>query len=103
MVETVNAVIKSADIMFDDKGNLTIWLDLDYGGLCQGFGGYKLCTSKKDNTGKFISKMMKVCDVIKFDKIVGKAVRVRKTDNNDILAVGHIIKDIWFIPSQELK
>ena len=44
--EIKNAVIKKATITNDDHGLLSAWLDLDYGGSGQGFGGYSLYLPK---------------------------------------------------------
>ena len=49
MIETRNAIIKSARITSDDHGVLSAWLDLDYGDSCQGFGGVALYLPKSFN------------------------------------------------------
>lgn len=48
---------------------------------------------------------MQVADVSEWMKVVGKTVRVKKEKewNGKILGIGHIVKDIWFIPSEEFK
>ena len=42
----VNAVIQSARLTKEERGILDCWLTLDYGGTCQGFGGYALYLPK---------------------------------------------------------
>jgi len=41
-----NATIKSVQLTNDDFGCLTIWVDLDYGGAGQGFGGFNLYSNR---------------------------------------------------------
>lgn len=40
--EIKNAIIKSARITIDEHEILSAWLDLDFGGSGQSFGGYAL-------------------------------------------------------------
>ena len=104
-VEIVNAIIKSARLNDSDRGILTAWLDLDYGGSGQGFGGYSLYLPKsyknhdiKSYAGHFIWRCMEITDVTDWAKIPGKTVRV-KIKNRLVVAIGHIVKDDWFEPS----
>lgn len=93
-METKNAIIKSARIFIEDHGILTAFLDLDYGGVCQGFGGYAL----ERTAGEFIRKTLDVVGVASWDQLVGKTVRVT-ADRNKIYQLGHIVNDRWFDPS----
>lgn len=104
-----NAVIKSARITNDDHGLLTAWLDLDYGGMCQGFGGYSLYLPKSykhhdprgpNYAGHFIWRVMEIAEVDRWDQLSGKTIRVR-AEHHRIDAVGHIVKDDWFNPSKD--
>ena len=52
MIKTVNAMIRSVALEYEDHGILTCWLHLDYGGSCQGFGGYSLDKHNKDKKCK---------------------------------------------------
>ncbi len=109
-MELKNAVISEAIIDTGDRGLLTAWIFLDYGGLSQGFGGYALyppkdykhCTSKGDLAGHFIFRCMQVAGVGKWSDIVGKTVRV-KCDQDHVHEIGHIVKDDWFNPSVDFK
>lgn len=39
-----------------------------------------------------------------WEELKGKTIRVRKTDEwGSIISIGHIIKDDWFNPKEELK
>jgi hypothetical protein len=114
-MRTVNAVIKSARITNDDHGLLTAWLDLDYGGSGQGFGGYALYLPKSyahheaatqtNFAGHFIWRVMEVAGVERWDQLPGKTIRVQQ-DHSKVHAIGHIVKDDWFNPTadfQEMK
>jgi len=104
-----NAVIESAIIDMGDRGLLTAWLNLDYGGIGQGFGGFTLYLPKsykhhelKSFAGHFIFRCMEVAGVESWDKIKGKSIRV-KSDHNNVHSIGHIVKDDWFTPSEDFK
>jgi len=110
-----NAVITGTRIGFDRGVFLCVWLDLDYGGgTCQGFGGYVLggandskCSNHRDQKnicGEFIARCLEMADVEQWDKMVGKTIRVRKTDSwGDIIEIGHIVKDKWFNPKETFE
>lgn len=103
--ETKNAVIKSARITTDD-GFLTVWLDLDYGGTGQGFGGFTLYLPKHwthhnpagpNYAGHFIARVMEIADVASWERLPGMTIRVR-SEHCGVEAIGHIVKDDWFNP-----
>lgn len=107
--EIKNAIIESAEITSDDHGVLSAWIDLDYGGLAQSFGGYALYLPKsftyhklESVAGHFMWRVMEVAGVSKWSQLKGKTVRV-KMSHFLVLAIGHIIKDDWFDPEQDFK
>lgn len=107
MIETKNAVIESASITCGDRGFLDCWLSLDYGGTGQGFGGYVLYLPKsfahhklESVAGHFIYRVMEIAGVTAWDKLKGKTIRV-KAENSGVRAIGHIVRDDWFSPSED--
>lgn len=109
-IEIKNAIIDNVRIDTGDRGLLTAWLQLDYGGTSRGFGGFALYlpksfkhfTSKGDFAGHFIFRCMEIAGVTNWDAIEGKSIRV-KCDWNNIYAIGHITKDDWFNPSEDFE
>lgn len=106
-IETKNAVIEKATINADDHGLLSAWLNLDYGGSGQGFGGYALYLPKSYShhkealqsnfAGHFIWRCMEVAGVGEWSQLPGKTIRVR-AEHSKVHAIGHIVKDDWFEP-----
>lgn len=108
-MEIKNAIIKSAKLDTGDRGLLTAWLHLDYGGSGQGFGGYALYLPKSYShhelqsvAGHFIFRCMEIAEVDSWDKLTGKTIRVQ-SDHGKVHAIGHIVKDDWFNPSLDFK
>ena len=106
-----NAIIKSARLTSDDHGLLSAWLDLDYGGSGQGFGGYSLYLPKAythhdlqgpNYAGHFIWRVMEVAGVTEWDNLTGQTIRVR-AEHGGVEAIGHIVKDDWFNPGDDFK
>lgn len=111
--EIRNAIITGARINDAERGLLTAWLDLDYGGTGQGFGGFALYLPKDYShhgilspAGHFIWRCMEIADVASWDKIVGKTIRVKLDKpgfGGRIIAIGHIVKEDWFNPSVDFQ
>lgn len=105
--EIRNAVIKSAKIHDGERGLLTASLDLDYGGMGQGFGGYALYLPKSFShhkiescAGHFIWRCMEIAGVTRWDQLPGKTIRV-KQEHCKVHAIGHIVNDDWFSPQED--
>lgn len=105
-----NAVITG--VRFDIERGLSAWLTLDYGGSCQGFGGFLLYapegwTAHKhagNFAGHFIYRCLEIAGADDWAKLIGKTIRVRSDRaglSGSIIAIGHIIKDDWFNPREE--
>ncbi len=108
-MEIKNAIIESVQITKEERNLLDAWLFLDYGGSAQGFGGYALYLPKsfkhfniKSVAGHFIFRCMEIAGVDKWSDMKGKSIRV-KIDDGLIKAIGHIVKEDWFCPSEDFK
>jgi len=105
-LEIKNALIERA--AFDTERGLSAWLYLDYGGSGQGFGGYLLygphgwkANSQPGNfAGHFIWRVLEIAGVDDWENLKGKTIRV-KSEHSKIHAIGHIVKEDWFNPSEE--
>jgi hypothetical protein len=107
-METKNSIIRSADISIE-RGCLSAWLHLDYGGSGQGFGGYVLYVSKSSKhhnmrtvAGHFIHRVLEIADVTRWADLPGKTIRA-VSDQASVKKIGHITKDDWFNPSSDFK
>lgn len=105
-INTVNAIIIGAELSdADGRGVLTAMLTLDYGGSAQGFGGLRLYRSmddKQNYAGHFIWRVMEIAGVSRWSELVRKPVRARQ-DGSAVYAIGHILKDEWFNPTEDFK
>lgn len=89
----------------EDHGIFTCFLNLDYGGLSQSFGGYALDKyDKKEDTRlgtayglEFIRRILATLEVSSWEKLPGTHIRV-VAQHDKVLSIGHIIKDRWFAP-----
>lgn len=106
-----NAVIKSINLGIEDHGILTCWLNLEFGESSgQGFGGFALDTYNKaldKRVGhavgtQYILRVLETIGVDNWEDLKGKTIRI---DGNDgrIEGIGHIIKNKWFYPREELR
>ena len=75
MIEKIGK-IKDTMLGIEDHGIMTFYLFFDFGGSCQGFGGYCLDTRVgKDSTastGDLIQSVIKVCGVERWEDIKEK-------------------------------
>lgn len=98
-MEIKNALIRKVRLGFEDHGFLTAWLDLDYGGVHQGFGGYGIGSAGANYCGEFIKRTLNVVGVREWSELPGKTIRVKR-EHTSVHAIGHIIEDRWFAPGE---
>jgi len=109
--EIKNARIRSTRLGVEDHGIFSAYLDLDYGGGGQSFGGYALdgcpverrAGSKRVPTrfaGLFIARVLEVLEVGTWEKLPGTFCRV-DSDWGNVYRIGHPLKDLWFDPRAE--
>lgn len=113
-----NARITRTKFGVEDHGILTATLSLDFGGSGAGWGGYALDSPVKDADGKFLRRegtdwgceflhrIMQTVGVSSWEDLPGTHIRVRRESDlwgAKILAIGHIIKDNWFMPEEDLE
>lgn len=110
-LEIKNAIIESARLTTEDRGLLSAWITLDYGGSAQSFGGFALYLptsfthsdpSGPNYAGLFIYRVMEIAGVSEWSRLVGKTIRV-KADLSSVRAIGHIVKDDWFFPARDFE
>lgn len=114
--EIKNAVIESTMLGWEDHGILTCYINLDYGGSGQAFGGYALDqpvfgkeesrTSRqfKGRYGtaygmQFVAEVMKALGVDSWEKLKGLHCRV-EAEHIKVHRIGHFLKDQWFSPEE---
>ncbi len=112
MVEK-NAVIEY--VRWNTERCLTLWIGLDYGdGGHQGFGGFVLGRSDLERSAKdpnccgyYVSRLMEIAGVDDLNNAVGRCVRVRGKSltigDSQPVAIGHIVKNDWFNPTEDFK
>ena len=107
-MEIKNAIITDFSLNFTERGILDFWIYLDYECGSQGFGGYALYLPKsfknhklKSYAGHYIYRVLEVAGVTDLKDLKGKTIRVNG-DFSKIESIGHIIKNIWFNPKDEL-
>jgi len=98
--EIKNAKIESVYLGFEGHGILTCYLNLDYGGVAQSFGGYQM---KNPNYGmEFIERVLRVVGVESWEQLPGKTIRA-KADNVKVYGIAHILRPEWFHPEDLVK
>ena len=98
-IELKNARIKSTSLGYEDHGILTAFLHLDYGGICQGFGGYCLAG---ESTSVFIEGVLKAVKVSTWEDLPGKYIRV-KAERSKVHEISHPLEDTWFNPRKTFE
>jgi len=106
----LNGVVTSVSLGIEDHGLLSSFVHVDRSDGCsQGFGGWALYLPSsfkhhelKSVAGHFITRVIEVCGVTDWNKVVGKAIRICEKDGV-IIAIGHIIRDDWFIPKYDFE
>lgn len=85
------------DLHFEDRAILTLYMQIDFGGSCQGFGGYRLDrydkvlkTSKGTASGMdFVIRLLKLFEVDRLEDIKGRAVyALYETDDFHSFIIG---------------
>jgi len=112
-MEIKNARIESTSLGTEDHGIMTYTLYLDYGGSCQGFGGFALddppLKGKKDRIGvaygiESVMRILRVVGVEKWEDLPGRYIRVKSKEgggwNSEISSIGNILEDEWFDPKE---
>lgn len=109
MIEERNAKIRSTHLGCEDHGIMTVWINLEWEGGGQGFGGYALdqweaARNKRIGTAygmQFIMAILDTLEVERWEKLVGTVVRIR-AEYTKVHAIGHFLKDQWFDPAELL-
>lgn len=78
------------DLSYDDHGILTLYVQIDFGGASQGFGGYCLDAYDKASDGRqgsaagmdFIVRLLKLFDVERLEEIKGRSVYALYEDDS---------------------
>lgn len=101
-----NVRIVSTKITNADHGCLVVWLALEWPGGGHGFGGYgnyQPNFPQNDNTGMFIWEILRVLGVSKWEQVAGQYCRFEYDSDRNIIAIGHITEDRWFVPKDAIK
>lgn len=109
-MELENGRIRSADIFIEDHGLLTAFLDIEFDGSVQGFGGYGFDWNPRggrrysQNCALFVRRVLDTVGVSKWADLPGKIVRVKRNGSfGSIMEIGHAVKNQWFNPREEFE
>jgi hypothetical protein len=94
MSEIVNVKATSTFIGKEDHGVFTIGVELSGSGIGIMYGGYGYTNMPEYHVLAMI-ELIRVFDVAQWEKIPGKFCRA-KLEGSRVVAVGHLIEDIWF-------
>lgn len=96
--EIKNAVITRLMLGREDHNIPTAYIHLDYGGSGQAFGGFGF---EGPGMGIFVLGVIDTLEVRSWEDLVGKSCRV-KANHVGVHAIGHLLHDKWFTPSEAL-
>lgn len=103
-----NMKIESTILGYEEHGILTCILNLTKENISQSFGYFTLDEYKNGKrnptifSGFWIQRILEVVGVLKWENLKGKYVRVHFDNYENIIGIGHIIKDKWFYPKKEM-
>lgn len=109
-MEIRNATIHST-MLGTSHGMYVAYLDLNYGGAHQGFGGNILDDITPDDKYKrvgtafgmeYIIQILETLEVDEWEKLPGTPCRA-KVGPVKVYAIGHYLKDKWFEPEELRK
>lgn len=104
-----NAKIRSTLLGFEDHGIFTCYLNLDYHGGGQSFGGHVVddppkvhdaASERRALTGygvEFIKAILRVAGVDRWENLPGTYIRVDH-EHSKVHRIGNILSDDWFDP-----
>lgn len=109
-MKTENAVIADTFVGYEDHGIFTAYIQLRGSGWGQSFGGYSLDTydeaeKKRVSTalaGDWITSVLNTLKLPNWERVKGQAVRIQ-SDGTKIVAIGHLIDNLWFDPAELLE
>lgn len=96
MRETRNAKITGTFLGFEDHGCFTAFVNLDYGGSGQGFGGYFL---NGPVCWRWIAGVLETVGVSSWEELKGKHCRA-DFETAKVHRIGHLLEDRWFDPAE---
>lgn len=98
------ASIMKTQLGYEDHGLPTAYvtLVLSTGGV-QAFGGLNL--TSEDEMKKFVTGVLNAVGVSSWEQLPGRLVRVKHAGGplGNIIGIGHILKEKWYIPEEWLE
>lgn len=104
-----NGIITGTRLGFGENGFLDCWLQIEFDGTGQSFGGWALYLPKswqhhtvESVGGHYLYRVMEIAGVTEWKDVVGRSIRTRGT-HSKISAIGHIVKNDWFCPEDDFS
>lgn len=105
-LEVKNAKISEVRFGKEDHGIMTCYVMLDYGGSCQGFGGYAFDRWDEQLNMRvgvafgmeWMMRLFEALEVRDLQDLVGMPVRAER-EYTKVHRIGHFMKDQWFDPT----